>query len=644
MTQLELTALKSLNLRSIGINLLTLKFRDKTTEIAFLDYHGARSLVQARIYFLLGLIMFSLFGLHDYLLLDSSSFALGIRFGVVLPGLVLLNILIFIPQSKRFVELILCIGMLLGGLGILIIKSYSGNPIALMNFTGIGLVIIFMYTLLPLVFVYALVSGLILAGTWTLFATVVNPIPHDALVSNMFYIYTSTVLGILAGRLREQYARRTFYLMMKTVDEQRQVQKINAELEQKVADRTEVLNIVNKHLHDEIREKVRTEKELLNAKQKAEESDRMKSSFLANMSHEIRTPMNGILGFAQLLSSPNTNEEKKRKYISIINDNGKLLLKIVDDILDFAKIEAGQLKIEKAVYNIDEMLARLLATYNVNKVFRRKSQIDIRLVTESNVRPQVLYTDGKRLEQVLSNMLDNALKFTEEGSIEFGYRELSPGLLTFQVRDTGIGISEKFENLIFERFNQAEIATKKYGGSGLGLAISKGIIELLGGRIGMNSEPGEGTTFHFTLAVQVDPSIEPPVVKSPAKEVGYTWKNKILLVAEDEEINFNLVREILRDSEINILHARNGKEVLDILHDQMENIDLILMDIKMPEMNGYEAIEKIRKENAYIPIIAHTAFAMTDERERCLQLGCNDYISKPVNADEFLERLSKYLN
>jgi signal transduction histidine kinase/CheY-like chemotaxis protein len=534
--------------------------------------------------------------------------------------------------------------MLLGGLGILVIKSYSGNPVELMNYTGIGLVIIFMYTLLPLVFVYALFSGIFLAVTWTIFATVVNPIPPDGLVSNMFYIYASTVLGITAGRVREQYARRTFYLMIKTVDEQRQVQKINAELEQKVAERTEVLNIVNKHLHDEILEKVQTGKELLQAKQKAEESDRMKSAFLANMSHEIRTPMNGILGFAQLLSSPNTNDEKKRKYISIINDNGKLLLKIVDDILDFAKIEAGQLKIEKSVCNIDEILNRLLATYNVNKVFRRKGQIDIRLVTESETRPQIFYTDGKRLEQVLSNLLDNALKFTEEGSIEFGYRELSPGLLTFQVKDTGIGISEKFENLIFERFNQAEIATKKYGGSGLGLAISKGIIELLGGRIGMNSEPGTGTTFHFTLAVQPDPEFRLTAPESTLKKGGYAWKDKVMLVAEDEEINFNLVREILRDSEVNIIHARNGKEVLELLHEKMAKIDLILMDIKMPEMNGYEAIKLIRRENPYIPIIAHTAFAMTDERERCLQLGCNDYISKPVNADELLERLGKYLN
>ncbi|MFN8208624.1 MAG: response regulator [Bacteroidales bacterium] len=644
MTQLEFTPLKNLSLRSIGINLLTLKFRDKATEADFIEYHGTRSLVQARIYFILGLILFSLFGLHDFLLLDNAKFALEVRFGVLLPGLLLLSILTFLPPSKRYIELILFTGMLLGGLGILIIKSYSTNPVESMNYMGIGLVIIFMYTLLPMVFIYALFSGLILAGTWTFFAMVVNPIPHDVLISNMFYIYTCTILGISAGRVREQYARRTFFLMMKTVDEQRHIQKINAELELKVAERTEVLNIINKHLHDEIREKVQTEKELMDAKQRAEESDRMKSAFLANMSHEIRTPMNGILGFAQLLSSPNTNEEKRGKYISIINDNGKLLLKIVDDILDFAKIEAGQLKIEKSVCNIDEVLSRLLATYNVNKVFRRKGNIEIRLVTESGSKPQILYTDGKRLEQVLSNLLDNALKFTEEGSIEFGYRELSPGLLTFHVKDTGIGISEKFENLIFERFNQAEIATKKYGGSGLGLAISKGIIELLGGRIGMNSEPGSGTTFHFTLTVQTDPERNTPISGKTTSQGNYAWKDKVVLVAEDEEINFNLVREILRDSEVNILHARNGREVLDLLHHQVKNIDLILMDIKMPEMNGFEAIEIIRKENTHIPIIAHTAFAMTDERERCLQLGCNDYISKPVNADEFLERLGKYLN
>jgi signal transduction histidine kinase/CheY-like chemotaxis protein len=633
-----------LSARTIGLNSFTLIFHDPANEDAFRDHYGIRSLPQARLYFFIGILLFSLFGIHDYLMHENSTIVLVLRFCIVFPSLIFITLLSYLPSFQKRIDVMVALGVFITGIGIIAIKIYSDNPIAHVNYSGVSLVVLFMFALLPVIFSHAFVAGISLVLVWTIAVLFISPMPRDLFISNMFYIYSSTLLGIFAGHVREFYARKTFYLMNRTIEEQLNVIRINQELEQKITERTEVLNIVNQHLHDEIRDKIRTEKELVRAKQKAEESDKMKSAFLANMSHEIRTPMNGILGFAHLLNSPTINEEKRYKFVSIINDNGKLLLKIIDDILDFAKIEAGELKIEKTRCNVDEMLQRLHATYNVNKVFRRKDKIDIRIVAQADQNPLIIDTDAKRLEQVISNMLDNALKFTEEGFIEFGYQVIQSEVVTFHVKDTGIGISKKFEKLVFERFNQAEIATRKYGGSGLGLAISKGIIELLGGRIGVESEAGNGTTFYFSLPLQQTIADKPSDLIVPGIAIDYSWKDKVLLVAEDEEINYNLIREILRDTQIKVIHARNGKEALDLLYTQKRKIDVILMDIKMPEMNGYEAIEKIRKEDRNIPIIAHTAFAMTDEKEKCMRLGCNDYITKPFNADDFLERLGKYLN
>lgn len=404
---------------------------------------------------------------------------------------------------------------------------------------------------------------------------------------------------------------------------------------------TRIIGIVQ-----DVTETKKYERELIKARQKAEESDKLKTAFLANMSHEIRTPMNAIIGFSELLNMSDTDTEKRKEYADIIKNKGTLLMKLIDDIIEVSKFESGNINIHKSKTNLHHLLNELHTQFEQRKKQKGKDGINLTLSLPGKKTP-VIYTDPGRLQQVLSNLLNNALKFTDKGEIEFGYTQMDQMKLQFFVRDTGVGISGEKQKIIFNRFRQVEnTASRHYaGGSGLGLTIAKGIVELLGGRIWVESEPQKETIFYFTIPYE-DVKKESPAPGEPESKLdisSFNWKNKVILIAEDEEVNFKFLETVLHDTQVQVLHAVNGKQAVELCK-SITKIDLVLMDIKMPILNGYDATREIKKMNPSIPVIAQTAFSMKDDKDKSLQVGCDDYVSKPIDIKTLLIKINRLLN
>lgn len=378
------------------------------------------------------------------------------------------------------------------------------------------------------------------------------------------------------------------------------------------------------------------------AKRMAEESNRLKSAFLANMSHEIRTPMNGIIGFANLLKNKlNLPKEKVEQYVDIINSNSGLLLKLINDIIDISKIESNQLEIKNTTCDLKKLMEELHLMYSSEKAKLGKDEINLSH-TSSDEREAMVLVDIERLKQVMINLLDNALKFTMEGSIEFGY-EVREQMLYFFVKDTGIGIERSKVALIFDRFRQVvETSSRVYGGTGLGLAICKGIIKKIGGEIGVESELDKGTLFWFTIPyIPIDELIDRRILKHIVRDLPH-WEGKTILGVEDIEESLLLLEEIILPTKARFIGVQNAEDALKIIISE-DKVHLVLMDIQLPQMNGYEATREIKALRPLIPVIAQTANAMPVDRERAIVAGCVDYIAKPINIDQFYDILGKYL-
>ncbi len=469
------------------------------------------------------------------------------------------------------------------------------------------------------------------------------------------FLFIRLIVKLYTWRIKRENTRLETIVQKRTKD----LQEINTQLEEKQADlevkqeeivsQAEHLEKVNKELekhkhHLQLLVNERTS-ELLAAKVKAEESDRLKSAFLANMSHEIRTPMNAIVGFTGLLEDPEIGNPEKKDIIYHINFNCNTLLHLIDDIIDISKIEAGQLNINKESCDLNRILNELNDTFNEHKHSIQKSNIDIALKLEDNSN-LTIYTDPIRLQQVLTNLIDNALKYTERGSIEFGYKLKNypeGNLIEFFVKDTGIGLSEDQQAIIFSRFTKIEANKKKiYRGAGLGLAISKNIIDLLGGKIWVNSEINKGSTFCFTIPYITEETNTDFLKVKRIKYDGYEWPDKTILIAEDEESNYLYFKMLLSNSKAKVMHANTGKKVIELFRNN--TIDLILMDIKMPDIDGIEATKIIKKENKDIPIIAITAFAMEDDEQLCKAAGCNEYMQKPIQKNDLFKVINKFLS
>ncbi len=389
--------------------------------------------------------------------------------------------------------------------------------------------------------------------------------------------------------------------------------------------------------------RLKAEESLQIALEKAEDSDRLKSLFLSNMSHEIRTPMNAILGFAEMLQDPELNIEEKDRFLDVIIKSGDNLLRLINDIIDISKIEAGQLRILYSDCYLNELFADLEGFFNKELTRLRKDHLTFYMQTGKSEPDFAVYTDPVRLRQIITNLVGNAIKFTDEGFIELGYR-VRGNKIEFYIRDSGIGIPVDQQKLIFERFGQVkEVAARNITGTGLGLTISKNLVELLGGTMWLDSFPGEGSTFWFSIPLKVGNHRSETLFEievSPAQQLDLSGKN--ILVVEDVDTNYFYISSLLEKLNGNILRAGDGLVAIDICKKD-PSVNLVLMDIELPVMDGYTATREIKIIRPDLPIIAQTAFAMMGEREKSLEAGCDDYIAKPIKKEILLEIISRYI-
>ncbi|HAN19456.1 MAG: hypothetical protein A2X13_02160 [Bacteroidetes bacterium GWC2_33_15] len=393
---------------------------------------------------------------------------------------------------------------------------------------------------------------------------------------------------------------------------------------------------------DDITEKKRMLNELIEAKEKAEESDRLKTAFLANISHEIRTPMNGILGFSDMLVRDSIDDTKRELFLDIIRKSGTQLLSIIDDIIDISKIETGQIRIEKGIFDLNEIMDY---TFTLYKPKLDSLNLDFELIQGSKKHSFFIESDKVRLQQIITNLLNNALKFTLDGGIQFGYSvKQDEDEVEFYVKDSGIGIAPEHQSIIFDRFRQVdEGSSRNYGGTGLGLSISKALVEKLGGEIWVESGLNKGSVFYFTIPVGKTEEVQklsPEITKLISKPKLNTFTP--ILIVDDEEINFLYLKEIIDNLGIKNFKASNGIEAIEMVKKHPE-ISLILMDLKMPRLNGYEASAKIKELNPEIIIIAQTAYAQQGDKDKAIKSGCDDYISKPINEAKLINMIMKYL-
>ena len=376
---------------------------------------------------------------------------------------------------------------------------------------------------------------------------------------------------------------------------------------------------------------------------KAQTADKLKSSFLANMSHEIRTPMNSIIGFSNLISSDDIPDNQKNEFAGYIKSSGELLINLIDDIIDIAKIEAGEIKIDKKECNIFKLFSELEYAFQDHISKSNKKHLKL-LFHYDSPADLTIKTDPYRLRQIISNLISNAIKFTETGSIEFGFKIKDAKTLELFVKDTGIGLSKDELNIIFERFKRTSKSEEKnIVGTGLGLAISKNLVELLGGDMWVKSNPGLGTTFYFTIPyLKVTKKIDQYLFEENFLQ-NYSWSNITILIVEDDDYSYSFLKEILKKTDANVIRVKNALAAIDICKSNV-NIDIIMMDIQLPEMDGYEATREIKKIRKSLPIIAQTAYAMAGDKEKSILAGCDDYIAKPIDVRKLLPKINQFLS
>ena len=377
--------------------------------------------------------------------------------------------------------------------------------------------------------------------------------------------------------------------------------------------------------------------------ERAVNSDKLKSSFLANMSHEIRTPMNSIIGFSNLLSADTISKEQKIEFIKYIQSSGKILLNLIDDIIDIAKIEAGEIKIKHGKCEPKKIIRELVNTFEGYKSTLGKT--DIEIITRLPDENIVFRTDPFRLRQIITNLVSNAIKFTEKGFVKVECSMKNDRFVEFSIQDTGMGMTKEEMNVIFSRFKRTSNSEEKnITGTGLGLNISKNLVELLGGQMWVNSVPGEGTRFWFQLPfTRIMESSDLSRQTQPREgEIIYNWTGKTILIAEDDDFSFLYLKGILEKTHAYVIQAVNGKEAIEAVK-LTENIDCILMDIRMPHLDGYSATKEIKKIHPGIPVIAQTAYAMDGDREKSILAGCDDYLTKPIEPLKLLDKISQFL-
>lgn len=377
---------------------------------------------------------------------------------------------------------------------------------------------------------------------------------------------------------------------------------------------------------------------LRKALDKAQESDLLKTAFLQNVSHEIRTPMNSICGFSTLLGREGITPEKQKQYTGIIINSSNQLLSIVNDILCISNIETGQESVNKNSTQVDAIFNEV---FNALQPQTKSKDVTLKLNIDSQLMDAEVITDGPKLKQIVWNLASNAVKFTHKGEVVMGCT-LEGDQLKIYITDTGIGIAPEMHEKVFDRFVQADSSIQlNYGGTGLGLPIAKGYVNLLGGEVRLHSEPNVGTSVSVTIPVQATPNAKSKAVDNRDLKQGESHKNMVILVAEDEEYNYMYIEEIIKSINGEVVRAANGQEAVDIC-ERNSNIDMVIMDLRMPIMNGYEATQRIKKLRPSLPIVAHSAYKEPERHGDKLKGGFDDYLPKPLNQKILNGILSKY--
>ena len=499
-----------------------------------------------------------------------------------------------------------------------------------------------------------------------LFSAITDQSTEGITVADMegYYLYANPAFCKMSGYSKEELLKLTVF-DMKAKEQVRQSFydskekmeglpiRVNLQRKNGIKYLTEIIgkiiNIDKKQLVlgtiRDITETVKAEEELVRAKEKAEESDMLKTEFINNMSHEIRTPMNGILGFSSFLDNQGLTDEKRNQYVKIIKNSGHQLLRIIDDILEISKLSTKQVKTIESEICLNDLLLEQFLVFDIKA---KENGIPLYLKKGLSDNESRILIDDIKLNKILSNLLENALKFTNEGFIELGYKLKSgtgPAILEIYVKDTGVGIKPESQKVIFDRFSQEEIkGTQKHGGLGLGLSIAKENAELLGGDITFKSEKGKGAIFYVTIPYKPTAPGSAKIKHDGNETIASKLEKYTVLIVEDEEVNYLYIDTLLEsfDLKIQALHAKHGREAVEICKGNPE-IGLVLMDLKMPVLNGFDATKQIKEFRPDLPIIAQTAYSTKEEREQAFLAGCDDFISKPISKEIFNKTINKYL-
>ena len=575
----------------------------------------AKSTSHIRVALIAGAIMYSLFGILDVFMLPNSYHtAWLIRFGIIGPITTVFFFFTYSPRFLKYCKIWLTLLVVLAQLGIvsMIYFAKPGEGAYWGYYAGLILVILWAVIMFRLSIPEVVLSSICNIIFYNVLAIGIQKMHHypvhsmefGYLINNNFFLFCTSFLALLGAHQLSQYKKKLYARNLMLTHEKR------------------ALKI---------------------AKEKAEESDRLKSAFLANMSHEIRTPMNAILGFGELLKDDSISKKKRDEYISIIQLKGNQLLHLINDIIDLSRIETNNITIHQVPLQINSIFDELQQTYN--RVINQKTQPNaLELIFDKSLSDNNSWftSDGHRLKQILSNLIDNAIKFTAAGKIQVGYQVNDMKTIMFYVSDTGIGISSEKQPIIFDRFRQVhESNSRAYAGTGLGLSIVKSLVELMGGTIGVKSELNKGTEFYFTLPFQ--PSNDSTLEPTNGSKDNINWKDKTVLIAEDDEENYLYLKELLVPTNISIIRAKDGNEALEIATNSTPP-DLVLLDVKMPGIDGYEVSRKLKAHSKAIPIIIQTAYAMDEDQKKAKEALCDEYISKPLEKEHLFRLMSKYLN
>ncbi len=459
----------------------------------------------------------------------------------------------------------------------------------------------------------------------------VFPVYFDNLLSILYLIIIVFVINLIVNL---NLTRKWVYYPLELVT--RILQSGNRKAIQELKNSTGEFKNIGKLFEDNNNQK----KELIEARIKAEEGERLKSSFLANLSHEIRTPMNAINGFTDLLINTELNNQEKLEYLKVIDSSGKNLVSIIDDLIEMSKIESNQIIPNYTTVNLDTCMAELFETIKIT--IPQFKEIDFKIIESLSPAKHLIKVDEIKLKQVLVNIVNNAIKFTEIGYVSFGYEvDEENAVIIFRIEDTGLGIDENQHQHIFDRFKRVDSDVSiKVGGLGLGLAISKAYVEMMGGEISLESKVEKGSVFTFTIPLVYDQNVRIKVKAISQSNTSNVFQKGTILIAEDDNINFLLFKKIIEIRGYTIIRAVNGQEAIDICINN-SNIDLVLMDIKMPIMNGFEAFEKIKQIRPSLSVIAQTAYSSNEDEEKIYNAGFYGYLTKPINREKLFEMIDE---